>query len=88
MMSETSVYHVLFAIGRAAEQLFDKACREYEKSSLSADELRGYVRSEIERDCDKSYNCRVFWKPLTEEQKQEALTKGIPGGDYPAEWEN
>jgi hypothetical protein len=54
---------------------------------LSADELRSYVRIEIELGCGQSYNCRKYWKSLSDEQKQEALATAIPDGSYPEQWE-
>ena len=87
-MADVSVMKVLYAIGRASEELFGAACEELGKDSLSAVELRTVVRNAIEDAGPHSYNFRKFWKPLTDQQKQEALEMAIPDGEYPAVWES
>ncbi len=83
-MPSSSIQRVLFALGLASEQFFPDACKSLCSDSMSADELRQFVQ--IYLDDTHNVNCRKYWKPLTSEEKQEALRLAIPDGTYPDQW--
>lgn len=77
-----------FALGKLTLQLLPKVLEK--KQDITAHELREFVRKHIEDNCIKYPNCRKFWQPLTEIEKNDALQYAIPDNvdswvDYPNE---
>lgn len=85
MMKKTSVGQVVFAVGRAAESLYESALKHAGTASITADQLRLHVRTVL--DAEGTWNAREFWHPLEDEEKEEALKRAIPDGTYPEFWE-
>jgi hypothetical protein len=58
------------------------AFRQAGKEEMTGEEVRAFLMSLLETRNPKDSNIRRFWKPLTAEEKEQALRSAFPDATY------
>jgi len=74
------------ALRRTWEMLAEQARQRSRNQSMSAEQVRTFMREYIEHQAPGENHSRSqWWDPLTEDEKSTALAQAFPAGEYGAQ---